>query len=233
MDKLKVQTCRWHAFPNEQALLHKVSKKLPEFAEESIRQRGAFRIVLAGGNTPRPLYRMLRDIPAQWSAWHIYWGDERCVPVFDPERNSFMAMQDWLDHVPIPREQIHPIAAELGAQEAANAYAQILKDVPDFDLVILGMGEDGHTASLFPGRDWGSSIDSPDVLPVHNAPKPPVDRVSMSAQRLGRALSVMALVSGQSKLEALQKWRNGARLPITSICPKKGMDVFITAFLPD
>lgn len=196
-------------------------------ADTAIRAGGQFRVVLAGGNTPRAAYQRLRDARADWGAWHIYFGDERCVPRDDPARNSRMAEQAWLDHVAIPALQRHPIPAELGALAAARAYGASLRSVAAFDLVLLGLGEDGHTASLFPGHDWGEAPGSPAALAVFNAPKPPRERVSLSAVRLSLARVVLFLVSGESKRSALAQWRAGSDIPARAIAPAAGVDVLV------
>jgi 6-phosphogluconolactonase len=159
-------------------------------------------------------YGLLARAEADWSRWQLWYGDERCLPVDDPERNSVMADRVWLRDSSIPRADIHPIPAELGAETAAAAYAELIAPVLLFDLVLLGMGEDGHTASLFPGQrhDPGQT-----VHPVHDAPKPPPDRVSLSATVLGRARGVLMLVTGAGKREALARWRAGEALPIATI----------------
>lgn len=198
-------------------------------ADTAIRAGGQFRVVLAGGNTPRAAYQRLRDARADWGAWHIYFGDERCVPRDDPARNSRMAEQAWLDHVAIPALQRHPIPAELGALAAARAYGASLRSVAAFDLVLLGLGEDGHTASLFPGHDWGESRGSPAALAVLDAPKPPRERVSLSAARLSDTRDVLFMVSGASKREALAQWRAGAGIPARAITPAAGVDVLVAA----
>src|SRR6185503_2955728 len=159
-------------------------KRIVDAAGRAIAARGAFAISLAGGNTPRGVYAMLREADTDWALWHIYYGDERCVSRGDPERNSRMARDAWLDHVPIPAANIHEIPAELGADAGAAAYAKALKGLGDFDLTLLGLGEDGHTASLFPGHEWGDSFGSPGAIAVFDAPKLPSERVSLSAARL-------------------------------------------------
>lgn len=196
-------------------------------AESAIRARGRFDLVLAGGDTPRGAYRRLRDARADWAAWHLYFGDERCAPCGDPARNSRMAREAWLDHVALPARQLHAIPAELGAEPAADAYAALLRSVGEFDLVLLGLGEDGHTASLFPGRDWGAAPGSPAALAVVDAPKPPPERVSLSAARLSRTRAALFLVAGASKREALACWRAGAAIPAGAIAPAAGVDVLV------
>lgn len=200
-------------------------------AERAIHERGQFHIVLAGGNTPRGIYRELRTAQTDWLSWHIYFGDERCLPPGDADRNSRMAGDAWLDHVSIPPSQLHPIAGELGAVQAARRYSETLHAVGDFDLVLLGLGEDGHTASLFPGHDWGAAASSPDTLAVLDAPKPPRQRVSLSASRLSRARQVNFLVSGELKHKAVAEWRAGRNIPARSIRPAAGVDVLLESAL--
>jgi 6-phosphogluconolactonase len=222
---------RWHTYTTAAELERLTTQSILHAAKQAIGERGVFRIVLAGGTTPRKVYESLRDAKADWEAWQVYFGDERCLPPEHAERNSRMAAQAWLDHVAIPRDHIHLIHAEAGAELAAADYMRTLQGIDLFDLVLLGLGEDGHTASLFPGKDWGSTSTSPDILPVHDAPKPPPDRVSLSAHRLSAARGVMFLVTGESKRQAMQDWRNGVRIPATAIVPANGADVFVEAAL--
>lgn len=196
-------------------------------AELAIRGRGAFHLVLSGGNTPRRIHAALRAGRTDWSRWHIWFGDERCLPPDDAERNSRMADETLLDHVAIPRAQIHPIRAELGATVAAADYVRQLAGVGEFDLVLLGLGEDGHTASLFPGRDWGVAQDAADALAVFDSPKPPPQRVSLSARRLARARQVIFMVSGAGKQQALAEWRAGEPIPAAAIAPVGGVDIHV------
>lgn len=196
-------------------------------AKTALGERGAFHIVLAGGTTPKQVYEALNSLDTDWSSWHVYFGDERCLPPDHMDRNSQMAADAWLDHVAIPSSQIHPIPAEIGAEVAAVAYGQTLHSVDDFDLVLLGLGEDGHTASLFPGQDWGQGSDAPDALAVHNAPKPPPDRVSLSARRLSKSHQVAFLVSGDAKRDAMTAWRDGKQLPAAAIHPQTWVDVLL------
>jgi 6-phosphogluconolactonase len=214
-----------------EALQREALRRVLDAAARAIRARGGFRIVLCGGQTPRPLYRMLRRQRAAWSAWHVYLGDERSAPRGDIERNSHMVAEEWLSHVPIPAAQLHMIPAELGVQRAAAAYAEDLRGIGDFDLVLLGLGEDGHTASLFPGHDLGTNPDAPDVLAVFDAPKPPSQRVSLSAARLSRALEVVFLIEGEAKAAAVAQWRAGKPLPASAIRPAAGIDVLVTSAL--
>ncbi len=218
---------RWNTVLDEQALQQAAIEAILDSAAQAIEQRGQFHIVLAGGNTPREIYRQLSIAQTKWAAWHIYFGDERCLPPEDSARNSHMAGEVWLGHVPIPVSQVHFITGELGAIQAALAYADTLKTVGDFDLVLLGLGEDGHTASLFPDHDWGAAPGSPDTLAVFEAPKPPPQRVSLSAARLSRTRKALFLVSGESKRNATADWRAGKNIPAGAIKPSAGIDVLV------
>jgi 6-phosphogluconolactonase len=225
MDSL--QTCRWHEFASQSSFEQAAIRFILESAERAIAARGVFRIVLAGGDTPRNIYRTLHSAATKWPAWHIYFGDERCLPAGSPDRNSGIASAEWLDHVEIPSRQIHIIPAELGAESAAVLYALELGDVDEFDLVLLGLGEDGHTASLFPGGAWQHAQLLPAVIAVHDAPKPPPQRVTLSPERLSHAARVMYLVSGNEKRQAVTDWRAGAAIPASRIRPPAGVDIFL------
>lgn len=225
------QAIRWHGFADVSDLQADALLRIRTAAANAIGARGVFRIVLAGGNTPRAIYEMLRKAITDWPKWQVYFGDERCLPVGDSQRNSRMARDTLLDQVPIPRANIHTMPAEAGAVEGAALYAQTLRAVGDFDLVLLGLGEDGHTASLFPGHDWGTADDSADALPVFDAPKPPPERVSLSAARLSRARCVLFLVDGEAKREAITRWRNGDSIPASAIAPACGVDVLTESSL--
>lgn len=225
------QQIRWHKYPTSAELEQAALRAILHAAQQAIGSRGALHIVLAGGTTPRRLYESLREADTDWGAWHVYFGDERCLPHSHAERNSRMAALAWLDHVAIPPAQVHPIPAELGAEIAATRYAQIMDSIEQFDLVLLGLGEDGHTASLFPDHDWGNIPDAPATIAVHDAPKPPPERVSLSARRLSQTRQLMFVVTGESKRQAVQHWRNGAGIPAAAIAPVCGVDVYIEAAL--
>jgi 6-phosphogluconolactonase len=231
MNRSGLELCRWHAVADKRALQQVAMEAILASAARAIQELGQFHFVLAGGNTPRSIYRGLGAAETDWPVWHIYFCDERCLPPIDPARNSRMAAESWLDCVPIPARQVHTIPGELGATRAARMYAETLRGVGDFDLVLLGLGEDGHTASLFPGHGWGTAPGSPDTLAVFDAPKPPPQRVSLSAARLSRARQVIFLVSGESKHVAVAGWRAGKDIPARAIMPAAGVDVLVESSL--
>jgi 6-phosphogluconolactonase len=180
--------------------------------------------VLAGGGTFRKAYESLANHDADWAHWHIYLGDERCLPRGDAERNSAMIARAWLARGQVPMQQIHWIAAERGAQVAAMDYERLICDVLPFDLVLLGMGEDGHTASLFPGQ-----VHDPErlVVPVFQAPKPPPERVSLNYTALEQCRSLLLMATGAAKRAALESWRRGAALPVNRLRCASGIDVLM------
>jgi 6-phosphogluconolactonase len=200
----------WQLLEDAEAVAHGAARLIAEAAAEAIARHGEFRLVLAGGTTPLAAYRELADTRQDWARWRTFYGDERCLPPDDPERNSRMALETGLTN---RVGHDHPIPAELGAEQAAAAYAQAIAHVRPFDLVILGMGEDGHTASLFPGHDWGNDA----VLAVHDAPKPPPERVSLGPAVLQDCRQLLVLVTGEGKREAVQAWQNGTDLPVARV----------------
>ena len=207
----------WRVFADADALVERLAVALCAEAEAAIAARGVFHLVLAGGTTPLALYRALADRRAGDARWHVWYGDERCLPADHPARNSVMIEAAWFAASSIPPANRRPIPAERGAHEAAALYASWLKGVADFDVVLLGMGEDGHTASLFPQHDWGAAPASPDALAVFDAPKPPPQRVSLSAARLNRSQRVWFVITGSDKREALARWNIGETLPASAV----------------
>lgn len=219
------QISRWHVYPDFDALCERAARAIERVAAQAIAQRGKFRIVLAGGSTPRAVYRRLRHARTDWTRWHIYLGDERCVPAGQAERNDALARAAWLAHVPVPESQIHMMPAELGPEEGARRYAATIAAVDRFDLVLLGLGEDGHVASLFPGN--AARTLTQDAVPVRDAPKPPPERISLSAARLSRTDAVFFLVAGATKRQALAAWLGGKTMPAADIAPEGGVDIFV------
>ncbi len=188
--------------PDAEALSHAVAERIARLAGLSIAARGRFRIALAGGQTPRRCYELLRDLPVDWARVEIYFGDERCLPPGDEQRNDAMAFDALIAHISIPAANLHPIPAELGARKAAVEYARLLDEAGALDLVLLGLGEDGHTASLFPGNAATDSADA--VVAVFGAPKPPPERVSLGISTLNAATDKLFIVAGAGKRDALQ-----------------------------
>jgi 6-phosphogluconolactonase len=203
----------WTIYADIDKLSKHLAYDILSIAEKSINLSDNFKIVLAGGTSLISTYKIFKKSYSDWDKWHIYIGDERCLPLEDDKRNDYIIKKVWLKNSPIPRENINFIHAELGADCGALYYEKILEKVGYFDLVLLGAGEDGHSASLFPGH----SHDDKDVIAEYNSPKYPKNRISMSYSRLNRSKNVFKIICGKSKSNMVNLWLNGEILPINSI----------------
>ena len=201
-------------FNSQKELDSNAVKFIVQRAELSIKNSGSFKIVLSGGTTPVSVYKLLAKEEISFEKWHVYFGDERCFSLSHPERNSYVAQSIWLSKVDIPKSNIYVIPAELGNEDAANEYEKILNTNKTFDLVILGLGDDGHVASLFPNHQWSNSKQ---VVPIINSPKPPSNRVSLTPSRLSNTKEVLFLIAGKNKLEAFKQFKDGENLPANLI----------------
>jgi 6-phosphogluconolactonase len=211
---------RWQIEPDNDAVTRAASARIAQLAADAIASRGAFDMVLAGGRTPLAVYRHLAEIETQRDAWTLFVGDERCLPADDPERNSLQIEATGLcDGV----QAWWPIPTELGCARAAKSYRETVAGSRPFDLVLLGMGPDGHTASLFPGHDWPDEA----VFAIENSPKPPAERVTLSVNSLQDCRAMMAIVTGEEKAEAVRRWRAGDDLPIAQVTAGADAEVIV------
>ncbi|HET9589529.1 MAG TPA: 6-phosphogluconolactonase [Anaerolineales bacterium] len=226
-------------FSDSETLSHAAATLFSEKAAAAIAKRGRFLVALNGGNTPARLFQLLatgyRD-QINWSKVHIFWGDERCVPAHDPRSSYGQAQELMLSRVPIPDSSIHRVKGELEPNSAAEEYARLLKDFADagldwprFDLVYLGMGEDGHTASLFPG----SRVEEGEpVIPVtaHYQDRP-ANRVTLTPAVFNSARMVVFMATGEKKAntfaEVLSDRYNPAQYPAQRIHPKDGVLIWL------
>ena len=201
---------------------NKACHEILNCAQKSISLRDKFSIVLCGGNTPKGIFKKLAMHKADWNKWHIYFGDERCLEKNNPDRNSMMANEAWLNHVPIMSSHKYFIDTELGPEKAANNYEQLLSNISTFDLVLLGFGDDGHVASLFPEHHWDNSRS---VTPVYNAPKLPRERVSLTPKRLSKARKILFLVTGSNKQTSFNRWMKKKDLPAACVCAEEEIKI--------
>lgn len=179
-----------------------------------------FSLVLSGGSTPKALYQHLAHLPyarkIEWARLHLFWGDERCVPPDHPQSNYQMARQALLEHVPVPPDQIHRMRGELPPEEAAQAYAQELVQFfggrqPQFDLILLGMGADGHTASLFP---YSPALKQSQRWVVANYVSSQESwRITLTIPAINAGQEILFLVSGADKANTLQRVLEGPSQP--------------------
>jgi 6-phosphogluconolactonase len=220
-------------YPNPESLSRAAAVLLVSQANLAVARRGRFSVALSGGGTPRRAYELLAGPPfldqAPWDRMHVFWGDERCVPLDDPRSNAGMAKAAWLDRVPIPKAQIHPLDCAGAPAEAAGNYEAQLREFfagqpPRLDLVLLGLGTDGHTASLFPGSPVLAETERW-AAPV-SAAEADLYRVTLTAPLINQAAVVAFLVAGGSKAgvlsEVLHGPRDSGRLPAQLIQPQNG-----------
>lgn len=208
-------------FENVAGLMEATAQEILKAAQQAVSEHGRFTWALSGGSTPRGLYRLLASGPFRdlmpWEAIHFFWGDERHVPPDHPESNFRMAREAMLDAVPVPPGNVHRIRAEEpDAERAAAEYEDELRSFfdlaqgewPRFDLILLGLGKDGHTASLFPG---GTAVHERERLVV--AVIAPGVRITLTPPVLNNAGRAVFLVSGEDKAQALQSVIEGERNP--------------------
>lgn len=210
-------------YPDVDVLSREAALYIVRIANEAIGSHGRFTLALSGGSTPKKLYGLLADEPYRkqidWARVEIFWSDERCVPPDDAESNYRMAAEVLLSHVPLRADQIHRMPAEQPDRDAAShAYNVEMQrtfgtdGIPSFDLLQLGMGPDGHTASLFPHQP---SIHEQQrlVMPILNSPKPPSERLTFTPTLLNAARNVLFLATGSDKAEVLHAVLEGPYQP--------------------
>jgi 6-phosphogluconolactonase len=227
--------------PDPGALADEAARRFASLAQAAIGRHGRFSVALSGGSTPRALHQRLAQPPLSssidWNKVYVFWGDERFVAPDDQESCFRMARETLLDHVPIPAAHIFPVPTIGGTPEhAAAAYAETLvaqfgADTPRFDLILLGMGPDGHTASLFPGHPEPSAPGEALAIAVHDSPKPPPIRISFTYRLINAAENVIFLVAGADKAprlrDVLRGPRNIAQLPAQGVRPAQGALVWL------
>lgn len=193
-------------------LLKAVATKIVEIHDAAIKQSGKFSIALSGGNTPRKLYELLAQPPyakkIQWKSVYVFWGDERYLPLNHHDNNSHMASQALLDHVPIPKENIFRVPVHFPARQAGVAYDELIRGFfhgqePRFDLILLGLGDDGHTASLFPGTNILEEKN--DLVQTVFIEKLEQFRVSFTVPLINLAKHIIFLVTGEDKCQIVGK----------------------------
>ena len=201
-----------------QELARTAAQRFTEVAQEAVESRGRFSVALSGGSTPSALYRLLARSPYHqeipWGGVHLFWGDERCVPPSDPGSNFRLADETLISHVPIPAENIHRVHGELEPGDAARVYEMTLHDyfcgpMPRLDLVLLGLGRDGHTASLFPGSVALEETDRLAAAVEASYQGRPAHRVTLTLRAINTARHVFFLVKGRDKAEIARKVLQG------------------------
>ncbi len=217
-------------FPTEDTLAKAAAEFIIEVAKKSIAAKGKFIIALSGGQTPEKLYSLLAEPPfreqIQWKKTFIFWGDERCVPLDDERNNAHQTISIFLDKVAIPQKNIHRIQVNLSPVEAAEEYEKeidkfFMGDIPVFDLILLGLGTNGHTASLFPGTQVLHE-QKPGVKAVY-VEDLKAYRITMTAPLINLAHQILFLITGIEKAEIMKDVFSGNnKYPSQLIKPVNG-----------
>jgi 6-phosphogluconolactonase len=203
---------RLTVLPDPQAAAEYAAGEIARALREALDRRGVAHFALSGGTTPRAAYQELAGLLEDWSAVELWYGDERCVGPDDPESTHLLVVESLLAHIPGNEPKEHRVRGELGPEAAAREYAEELRatvppaepgGLPVLDISLVGIGEDGHTASLFPGHPEVEDSSGALCLPVRNSPKPPPERVTLSLPVLRAARYTLLLVAGAGKADAL------------------------------
>jgi 6-phosphogluconolactonase len=221
-------------FSSLQAASKALAQELAALARQAVTRQGRWVVALSGGETPRGLYETLAGLPpgaVPWAQTHILWADERCVPREDPASNYRLVRETLLEKVAVPAAQVHPLVSDPADPEGSALAAEALLSrlypggPPRLDAVVLGLGEDGHTASLFPGSPVLQETRRL-VAVVNHAPKPPPCRLTLTLPALQGAAEVHFLVSGAGKSEALRQALNPDSdltvCPAVAVRPREG-----------
>ncbi|MFD3003066.1 6-phosphogluconolactonase [Pontibacter toksunensis] len=224
----------------DKAQLSKAAAELfVKTAQEAVQQNGRFTVALTGGSSPVQLYDLLAQQPyveqVPWEKTFVFWGDERWVPLTDDRSNARMAMETFLNKVPVPAAQIYPMWEDgKEPEEFANKYEQLLKahfsqQIPQFDLILLGMGDDGHTASLFPGT--AVLHETSRLVQAYYLGPQSMYRITLTAPLINQAKTICFLTFGSNKAPALQEVlegeRNPEKYPSQLIQPKNGEVIWL------
>lgn len=220
-------------FPDKPALARAAAMHFVDLARSAIELQGRFSVGLSGGTTPELMYRLLATPEftnqIDWQHVHLFWSDERCVPPDDPASNYNMARKSFVSQVPIPNDNIHRILGEEVPEAAAERYERELKGHfkvggPRFDLILLGLGEDGHTASIFPGST--AAIESKRFAVAVQHPDSNQWRITLTLTAINESANVMFQVAGESKRNILKVVRSGAtaqyEVPAIGVDPRDG-----------
>jgi 6-phosphogluconolactonase len=241
MAKLRIEYC---VLPDPATLAQRAAQHFVEMAEDAVASRGRAGIAVSGGTTPKAAFKLLAD-PGQpwlarmpWDKLELFWVDERTVPPTDADSNYRMTREAMLDHVPLKPEQVHRMEGEMKPEIAASRYESLLRNTfrlegaesPRFDLVELGMGDDGHTASIFPHTDAIHTLGR--IVTANKVPQKDTWRITLTWPVINQASSVFFLIEGKGKAEILKEVlmgpRDPERLPSQLIWPSSGI---LTLFL--
>lgn len=219
--------------PDPAALAREAADRFVALARSAIAAHGRFTVALSGGSTPQLLYEQLITRSIAWASVHVFWGDERCVPPEHPDSNYGLAQRALLSHVDIPTQNVHRLHGELDPVQAAQHYTAELRAVfgtqPRFDLILLGLGTDAHTASLFPGT--AAVHEQQRWVVANDVDKLQTKRLTLTPPIINDAANVIFLIAGSDKAAALQSvWhgpRDPDRFPAQSVMPTSGRLIWL------
>jgi 6-phosphogluconolactonase len=219
--------------PDRDALAREAADRFVALARSAIAAHGRFTVALSGGSTPQLLYERLVTQPIEWQHVHVFWGDERCVPPDHPDSNYGMAQRDLLSHIDIPAQNVHRLQGELDPVQAAQRYEAELRAVfgssPRFDLILLGLGTDAHTASLFPGTP--ALHEQQRWVVAHYVDKLQANRLTLTPPIINAAANVIFLIAGSDKAAALRSVWHGPhdpdRFPAQIVMPTTGRVIWL------
>lgn len=190
-------------------------------------QNRPFHLALTGGSSVAPVYKQLPSLIHSWTQTHLWWSDERLVPLDSPDSNYYQAQKAFIEKIGIPETQVHPVHTSLPPAQAASNYAhQISTLIPNsiFDLVLLGLGPDGHIASLFPNHSGLFVSSDSYVIPILDSPKPPPERITFTLNLLSQAQNILLFTKGAERVAmleaALATSQHTPHLPFTLLLPQ-------------
>ncbi|WP_276496257.1 6-phosphogluconolactonase [Pontibacter litorisediminis] len=224
-------------FKDTSYLSQRAAELFVDAAQEAVQKNGRFVVALTGGSSPKQLYQLLSQEPYRdqvpWQQTYVFWGDERWVPLTDERSNAKMAKELLLNKVPVPQEQIFPMWEDMAPEAYAQKYEQLLKELfndqaPAFDLILLGMGDDGHTASLFPHTEVLAEQEK--WVAAYYLEPQSMHRITLTAPLINQAKRILFMTFGENKAKALYEVLEGERnpqeYPSQLIQPQPGSEIY-------
>ena len=204
-------------FRTESNFCQNITKEIIEYSEICIANRGYFHFLICGGTSPITLYKFLSIQTIDWSCWHFWISDERYIPNNSIHLNSTIIKENLLKNIPVNNNNIHFFDINLNVQDSIKKYELMLLEIKYFDLCLLGVGEDGHVASLFPGMNLEISENSPNILFINNSPKYPKNRLTLSGKMINKSRQIFYIAKGAEKKYIVDKFQNEKSLPFNNL----------------
>jgi len=206
-----------HTFNSEKEACNFIVKLICSKAKACIHEKNSFVLSLAGGRSPKLIYDLLKEQHEDWQHWHLIYGDERAVELDDADRNSLLVCQTLAHHTAIPNENHHLVIKQNTLEATQQQYLQSIQHLLPADFVLLGIGEDGHVASLFPENLQKNIQNNEQVLAINNASKPPSNRITLNYHTFNQSPNICLLGFGEAKKTAIAQWHVNNALPFNHI----------------